>query len=157
MSIQRYFETLGLDQKVTVQKAKESYINLVRIWHPDQFSNDTVFKARAEEKLKEINAAYSEVISFLSLQEKPFPWFNCGVQKLYLTLSACGDIGWRMGTNFFEMLRKLYVHAFSDDAPQDEMAGSNAFTESNRPAMRWSALIVGSCGSRAVRSARAAT
>ena len=129
MSIQQNFKKLGFDHNATAQEAKDAYKTLVRIWHPDQFSNDPVFKARAEEKLKEINVAYSEIKFFLSLQDKPYPFHNTGFQKLVLTISACGDIAWRIGTNFFERLHQLYVHAYSGYGTKDELSGPGAFTE----------------------------
>ncbi len=101
MSVQRYFKTLGLNQNVTAREAKDAYINLVRIWHPDQFSCDPVFKARAEEKLKEINVAYSEVRSFLSRQNKSYRFLGSHIQKISLTLSTCGDIVSQTGIYFF--------------------------------------------------------
>lgn len=115
MSIQRYFETLGLDQKVTVQKAKESYINLVRIWHPDQFSNDTVFKARAEEKLKEINVAYSEVRSYLSRQNALGPSLRSNIKKISLILLTCRDIASKMGVYFYGLMQKSFRRAYAVD------------------------------------------
>ena len=66
MDIQRYFEILELDSKVSSDEAKQAYRDLVNVWHPDRFPGNPRLKQKAEEKLKEINEAYERVLSFLS-------------------------------------------------------------------------------------------
>lgn len=128
MSVQRYFKTLGLDQKVTAREAKDAYINLVRIWHPDQFSYDPVFKARAEEKLKEINVAYSEVRSYLSRQNKPYRLLSSNIKTISLTLTACGEIVSQTGIYFFAWIQKFFRCAYSGDTIlKSETPGSATF------------------------------
>ena len=132
MSVQRYFKTLGLDQRTTARNAKDAYINLVRIWHPDQFSNDPEFKARAEERLKEINVAYSEVNSFLARQNKSYRLFGSNIKKLSLTLSTCGNIVSKTGFYFFTWIHQFFRCTYSQDTIlKSESQGSRAF---NNPA-----------------------
>jgi curved DNA-binding protein CbpA len=128
MSVQTYFKTLGLSQKVTTRKAKEAYINLVRIWHPDQFSNDPEFRARAEDKLKEINVAYSEVRFFLARQNKSYRLLNPNIKKISLTLSTCGDIVTKTSIDIFTWIHRFFRCAYSGDTIlKSESPGSGAF------------------------------
>lgn len=59
LDIQRCYEILELDSAATVEDAKKAHRDLVSIWHPDRVtSSNPRLKKKAEEKLKEINAAY---------------------------------------------------------------------------------------------------
>ena len=51
---------IGLDADPAA--IRESYVQLVKIWHPDRFFGDTKLLLRAEEKLKQINLAYEAVM-----------------------------------------------------------------------------------------------
>ncbi len=55
--MKNYYQILEVEQDATEQKIKEQYLFLVQAWHPDKFSKAEQ-KARAEEKIKEINGAY---------------------------------------------------------------------------------------------------
>jgi hypothetical protein len=59
--IQQAYNSLDLSPDATPQVARRAYRQLVRVWHPDRFSDDPWLQARAEEKLKEINEAYAVV------------------------------------------------------------------------------------------------
>jgi COMPASS component SWD3 len=50
-------QTLAVDIKATPAQIKEAYRNLARQWHPDRFI-DPIEKQTAEERFKQINAAY---------------------------------------------------------------------------------------------------
>ncbi len=45
--------------------AKLAYKDMVRVWHPDRFAGNPRLRAKADEKLKEINLAYGEIHNFL--------------------------------------------------------------------------------------------
>ena len=51
-------EVLGLAAGATPAEIKAAHRDLVKVWHPDRFGNDTPLRAKAEEKLKQINQAY---------------------------------------------------------------------------------------------------
>lgn len=51
-----YYEILGVNRDATIQEIKKAYKKLAKKWHPD-LNRDNI-KA-AEEKMKEINVAYS--------------------------------------------------------------------------------------------------
>ncbi|TAL22150.1 MAG: DUF1566 domain-containing protein [Nitrospirae bacterium] len=63
--IKKYFEILGLKPGASLEKVKETYRDLVKVWHPDRFAHDPKLQIKAQEKLKEINEAYQKVQDFL--------------------------------------------------------------------------------------------
>ena len=52
---------LGLAQNATQSEVRDAYRALAKVWHPDRFPNDGQLRAKAEERLKEINSAYSSL------------------------------------------------------------------------------------------------
>jgi cytoskeletal protein RodZ len=48
---------------VSVQELKSAYRDLAKVWHPDRFAHDPRLQQKAQEKLKEINDAYEQLIS----------------------------------------------------------------------------------------------
>ncbi|OQX25388.1 MAG: hypothetical protein BWK80_15870 [Desulfobacteraceae bacterium IS3] len=67
MDIQRSFEILEVKIGASLDDVKKARNDLIFVWHPDRFpSKNPRLKQKAEEKLKEINAAYESVVSFLS-------------------------------------------------------------------------------------------
>lgn len=59
----RYCEILGLEVSASKAEVKEAYRDLVHVWHPDRFGQNPRLQKKAEEKLKEINAAYEELMA----------------------------------------------------------------------------------------------
>ena len=55
--MKNYYQILEVKPDASEEKIKEQYLFLVQAWHPDKFSKADQ-KARAEERVKEINAAY---------------------------------------------------------------------------------------------------
>jgi hypothetical protein len=53
-----YFRALELDQTATLDEIKQSYKDLVMVWHPDRFAHNVRLRLKAEEKLKQFNQAY---------------------------------------------------------------------------------------------------
>jgi len=58
------FEILGLKPGSSEGEVKQAYKDLVNVWHPDRFNNNARLQQKAQEKLKEINAAYEYIKSF---------------------------------------------------------------------------------------------
>jgi hypothetical protein len=52
-------ETLGLPAGATPEEIKAAHRDLVKVWHPDRFGSDARLREKAEEKLKQINQAYT--------------------------------------------------------------------------------------------------
>jgi tetratricopeptide (TPR) repeat protein len=66
-SIQECLLLLGLSGDATVEEARRAHRDLVAIWHPDRLSGKNPrLRKKAEEKLKEINAAFDRVLPLLS-------------------------------------------------------------------------------------------
>ncbi len=70
MNIQRCFDILDLRPGATLEEAKLAYKDNVNVWHPDRFSNNPRLRKKAELKVKEINAAYTDVKAFISARDK---------------------------------------------------------------------------------------
>ena len=66
MDILRCYKILELDHDASMGEAREAYIDMARVWHPDRFTDNPKLRKRAEEKLKEINIAYGEISVLLS-------------------------------------------------------------------------------------------
>jgi len=70
MDIKNSFEILDLHPGVSMKEATQAYRDLGRVWHPDRFLNQPRLAQKAEEKMKEINAAYMMVKSFLNSKSR---------------------------------------------------------------------------------------
>jgi curved DNA-binding protein CbpA len=55
--MKNYYQILEVEPDAPQDKIKEQYLFLIQAWHPDKFSNPAQ-KTKAEEKTKDINAAY---------------------------------------------------------------------------------------------------
>ena len=66
MDILRCYKILELDHEASMEEAREAYIDMARVWHPDRFTGNPRLRKKAEEKLKVINIAYAEIRSRLS-------------------------------------------------------------------------------------------
>lgn len=56
--VKNYYDILDIPVTATIEEIKAQYKRLVRIYHPDRFSN-SLDKVYAEHKLKELNEAYT--------------------------------------------------------------------------------------------------
>jgi len=73
VNIRRCYEILELERGASIDEVKQAYKDIVNVWHPDRFSNNLRLKQKAENKLKEANAAYETVKLFLSSNEELEP------------------------------------------------------------------------------------
>ena len=55
------YQVLGLQSDATPEEARQAYRDLVNVWHPDRFGHDERLRLKAQDKLKEINAAYETI------------------------------------------------------------------------------------------------
>ena len=62
LDINHAYEILGLTPGASQGQVKQAYRQLVKIWHPDRFS-DPQQKQEAEAKIKDINVAYNQLKS----------------------------------------------------------------------------------------------
>ena len=58
----RFYRVLGLEPGVSLEELKQAHRDLVKVWHPDRFADDPRLQRKAQEKLKEINEAYEQVL-----------------------------------------------------------------------------------------------
>ena len=64
------YRILELEPGASAEEVKQAYRDLVKIWHPDRFSNDPRVQEKTQEKLKEINRAYEQLKSFKPGRER---------------------------------------------------------------------------------------
>jgi len=62
--LRQCYETLGITPGASVEEIKQAYKDSVKVWHPDRFENDPRLKLKAQEKIKEINAAYEKIANY---------------------------------------------------------------------------------------------
>lgn len=65
------FRVLDLEVGAPSKAVKKAYRDLVKKWHPDQFTNDPKQRQEAEEKLKEINLAYERIQDYQASDSIP--------------------------------------------------------------------------------------
>lgn len=70
--------TLGLEYGVSRNEIRDAYRDLVKVWHPDRFPNDVKLRKKAEEKLKEVNAAFQHLSSS---EDTPPAWAAAAAKK----------------------------------------------------------------------------
>lgn len=54
-----HYHTLRIPKEASAERVKRSYRSLVKACHPDQFPSGSEAQAEAEERIREINAAYA--------------------------------------------------------------------------------------------------
>lgn len=59
MNLYQSFEILEISSDVNYEEAKAAYRLLVQVWHPDKHSHNDKLHAKATNKIKEINAAWT--------------------------------------------------------------------------------------------------
>lgn len=59
-----YFDVLELQPGATHEQIRQSYRDMVNVWHPDRFENNPRLKEKATHKLQRINAAYANLKNY---------------------------------------------------------------------------------------------
>ena len=67
------YEVLGVKPGVSNAELKAAHRDLAKVWHPDRFLHDPRLQEKAQEKLKEINQAYEQLISGKTPRPAPPP------------------------------------------------------------------------------------
>jgi curved DNA-binding protein CbpA len=68
-----YYDTLLVSQQASAQQVKHAYRCLVKIYHPDLFASGSKEQLEAEERIREINAAYAILSKTLSPENHQSP------------------------------------------------------------------------------------
>ncbi|GAB4381671.1 MAG: hypothetical protein Kow00121_40770 [Elainellaceae cyanobacterium] len=63
------YRVLDLQSGASIGELKESYRDLVTVWHPDRFVNNPRLHKKAENKLKSINVSYEYLLDILTGNE----------------------------------------------------------------------------------------
>ena len=67
--MENYYEILGVQMTATVEEIKKRYRELVKEFHPDKNSSK-----EAEERIKQINAAYETLSDIQKRQQFDYAW-----------------------------------------------------------------------------------
>ena len=62
---------LGLERDATSEEIRETYLTLVKVWHPDRFQEDERLRRRAGDKLAAINSAYQHLLKNQTRDSRP--------------------------------------------------------------------------------------
>jgi DnaJ domain len=116
---------LALDPGATAAEIKESYRDLVKVWHPDRFGSDPRLRRKAEEKLRQINDAYRVLQSpkpdFTRVDaEHPSYAEPSAASRKYGTRSSRIIIGWILGGFGIAVLVIAAMIALTHDSPQTQ-------------------------------------
>jgi len=66
MELEQCFELFDLDRSCTPEQVRQAHRDLVHVWHPDRFGDNLRLRRKAEDKLKEINAAYDQIMKTIT-------------------------------------------------------------------------------------------
>ncbi|MEQ9618581.1 MAG: universal stress protein [Deltaproteobacteria bacterium] len=65
-NIGKLLELFDLDRDFTDEELRVAYKDLVQVWHPDKYAHNERLKTRAENKIKELNEAYTTLRKVLN-------------------------------------------------------------------------------------------
>jgi WG repeat protein/DnaJ-like protein len=72
--LQQYYTMLEVSSAATAAEIRQSYLDLVKVWHPDRFQGESPrLRFKAEDKLKAINQAYEALRSGAPVFQAPGP------------------------------------------------------------------------------------
>jgi hypothetical protein len=67
------YELLGVKPGASIAELKIAYRDMAKVWHPDRFGHDERLQKKAQEKLKQINEAYEQLVSGVSPRTSSIP------------------------------------------------------------------------------------
>jgi hypothetical protein len=110
----KLYGALELEPGATAEEIKSAYLDLVKVWHPDRYQNESArLRDKAEQKLKSINQAYDRlrgVAPKATSDPAPSP-----TTRVATDLFAC-DFG--TGWGFVDRLGKLMIRPRFETADQ---------------------------------------
>jgi curved DNA-binding protein CbpA len=73
MELQRCYEVLGIQAPASPEAVRQAYKVQVKFFHPDRFSGDPDQQRLAQERLKEVNAAYEALQAYQARDPEEAP------------------------------------------------------------------------------------
>ena len=70
MDLQSAFDILEIDENASAEEIKQQYRDLASVWHPDRHAQNQRLYNKSVEKMKELNAAYDLISSYLTLKRE---------------------------------------------------------------------------------------
>lgn len=61
--MEKYYRVLDIEPDATPDEVRQAYLDLLRVWNPEQFSDDPRLQKKAKRKLKEAFEAYNEIVA----------------------------------------------------------------------------------------------
>jgi hypothetical protein len=126
--------TLGLREGASWNEIRDTYRDLVKVWHPDRFSHDGKLRSRAEEKLKEVNAAFQYLDS--SAERPPAPAASAAKKPFWTSAAPTRTTRWYSApTNqwYSESPRETPRSGASAQEPPPPVASAPGFPDAARP------------------------
>ena len=62
MNVRDAYRLLEIGPDAPDEEVRRAWRDLTKVWHPDRFAHDAELQRKAEEKLKEVNAAYETIV-----------------------------------------------------------------------------------------------
>jgi curved DNA-binding protein CbpA len=128
LDFDRCLQILELDSCASQEEAGQAYRDLIRVWHPDRFSGDPRLSSKADEKVKEINIAYKELVRYIKKNQFDFGMEDeTQVEKDAESMSsteAAFEYGTRKVLAFWHSLSKavkVAVKEANDDVGDDKV------------------------------------
>jgi hypothetical protein len=95
------YQTLHLQPGASKAEIRQSYLDLVRVWHPDRFAGNLRLRGIAEEKLIAINQAYTR------LRKTPLPLSNTYTSQHHASSSVYSDRSPQVRNNALARLHRM--------------------------------------------------
>ena len=134
------FSILGVSRESTDDDIKKAYRRLARENHPDKFT-DPAERARAEEKMKEINAAYEEIQKIRSGKAQDNYYGN----QRYNESSSTGDDRYVAVRVHINAHRVREAEAVLASVPQTERGGEWYYLRGVTLMMQGNIIDAGRC------------
>src|SRR5436190_1650533 len=109
-SLDHYFHLLGIDPSASPEELKRAHRDLAQVWHPDRFTANPRLQKMAQEKLREINEAYTVLrcgkppaaaSPEVRLPSSPTAWLSMGAQAIGVAAAVFALIMFASGFHYW--------------------------------------------------------